>query len=100
MKFTVFNKKTKPLLGIDIGSTSIKAVYLQPQTDGFLILGCAHENIIGNAFMERSIQDFDAISNSLKKNQAPIADSTGSFSNCSCRAIGYFEVNTNGRSTY
>lgn len=67
MKFTVFNKKTKPLLGIDIGSTSIKAVYLQPQTDGFLILGCAHENIIGNAFMERSIQDFDAISNSLKK---------------------------------
>ena len=67
MKFTVFNKKTKPLLGIDIGSTSIKAIYLQPQADGFLILGCAHENIIGNAFVERDIKDFDAISNALKK---------------------------------
>lgn len=67
VKFTVFNKKTKPLLGIDIGSTSIKAIYLQPQADGFLILGCAHENIIGNAFVERDIKDFDAISHTLKK---------------------------------
>jgi type IV pilus assembly protein PilM len=67
MKFTVFNKKTKPLLGIDIGTTALKAIYLQPDDYGFVITGMAQENIVGPAFSERNIKDFDAVGYALKK---------------------------------
>ena len=67
MKFTVFTPKTKPLLGVDIGTTFIKAVLLAPGKEQWECQGVACELIPTNAFKERDIVDFDSIANTLKK---------------------------------
>ena len=67
MKFTVFTPKTKPLLGVDIGTTFIKAVLLAPIDQHWECRGVACELIPSQAFTERDIVDFDSVSNTLKK---------------------------------
>ena len=66
MKFTVFTPKTKPLLGIDIGTTFIKAVLLVPAAHNWECHGVACELILGDAFTERDIHNFEPIANALK----------------------------------
>lgn len=66
MKFTVFTPKTKPLLGVDIGTTFIKAVLLAPIDQHWECRGVACELIPSQAFTERDIVDFDSVSNTLK----------------------------------
>lgn len=60
-------KKVPPILGLDIGTRFIKAVLLERSGDSFTVVGYACEPIIGNAFADREIKDFDAVSNALKK---------------------------------
>ena len=69
MKFTVFTPKTKPLLGVDIGTTFIKAVLLAPgkQPSEWQCHGIACELIPTSAFKERDILDFDSIVITLKQ---------------------------------
>jgi type IV pilus assembly protein PilM len=67
VKFTVFTPKTKPLLGVDIGTTFIKAVLLAPIDQQWECRGFACELIPAQAFTERDIVDFDSVSNTLKK---------------------------------
>lgn len=67
MKFTVFTPKTKPLLGVDIGTTFIKAVLLAPIDQHWECRGVACELIPTPAFTERDIEDFDSVANTLKK---------------------------------
>lgn len=67
MKFTVFTPKTKPLLGVDIGSTYIKAVLLTPGKAQWECRGVACELIPTSALKERNITDFDSVATTLKK---------------------------------
>lgn len=63
----LFRKKTPSILGLDIGTRFVKAVLLEPQTQGYRVVDFACEAIHGDAFAEREIKDFDAVSNALRK---------------------------------
>ncbi|MCV2884381.1 pilus assembly protein PilM [Aestuariibacter sp. AA17] len=59
--------KTQQYIGLDIGTRYVKAVLLEKQGEAVTLSGIAKEAIAGNAFAEREIKDFDAVSNALKK---------------------------------
>ncbi len=63
----LFRKKAKTIIGLDIGTKFIKAVSLDISDDETKVMGYACEPISGNAFNEREIKDFDAVSMALKK---------------------------------
>ncbi|MGB3725067.1 MAG: type IV pilus assembly protein PilM [Glaciecola sp.] len=63
----LFSKKAKTTIGLDIGTKYIKAISLDITDTGTKVTGFACEPILGNAFAEREIKDFDAISKALKK---------------------------------
>lgn len=63
----LFRKKAPQLIGLDIGTRYVKAVVLEKDSNGFKVVNAACEPIIGNAFAERDIKDFDAVSNAIKK---------------------------------
>lgn len=62
-----FKKKLPPIVGLDIGTRQIKAVLIERSAKGFVLQGYACEAITKNAFSEREIKDFDAVSLALKK---------------------------------
>ncbi|MDM7861620.1 type IV pilus assembly protein PilM [Alteromonas sp. ASW11-36] len=64
---SMLSKSVQPILGLDIGTRFIKAVMLERAGNSFTVTAMACEPISGNAFKEREIEDFDAISNALKK---------------------------------
>ena len=64
---SLLQKSAAPILGLDIGTRFVKAVVLEKSGNRFTVSGFACEPIIGNAFSEREIKDFDAVSNALKK---------------------------------
>lgn len=55
------------MLGLDIGTRFVKAVVLEKDGEHFKVQNFACEPITGNAFAEREIKDFDAVSNALRK---------------------------------
>ena len=55
------------MIGLDIGTRFIKAVVLDKSGDQYSIQAYACEPILGNAFAERDIKDFEAVSHALKK---------------------------------
>ncbi|MBN7823800.1 type IV pilus assembly protein PilM [Bowmanella dokdonensis] len=55
------------MLGLDIGTRSVKAVLLSNSGGQIQIIGYACEPIQGNAFAEREIKDFDAVSAAIRK---------------------------------
>jgi type IV pilus assembly protein PilM len=63
----LFRKKAKTIIGLDIGTKFIKAVCLDISDDETKVVAYACEPIVGNAFVEREIKDFDAVSMALKK---------------------------------
>lgn len=63
----LFRKKLPLMLGLDIGTRFIKAVVLEKDGEHYKVQNFACEAITGNAFSEREIKDFDAISNALRK---------------------------------
>ncbi|MFT6269339.1 MAG: type IV pilus assembly protein PilM [Alphaproteobacteria bacterium] len=71
---SLFSKKAKTIIGLDIGTKYIKAVSLDISTSSTKILSYACEPITGNAFAEREIKDFDAISKTLKKVKIALQD--------------------------
>lgn len=64
---SLFTKKAKTTIGLDIGTKYIKAVCLDLSATQTKVIGFACEPIVGNAFAERDIKDFDAVSKALKK---------------------------------
>lgn len=64
---SMLSKSAQPILGLDIGTRFIKAVMLERSGENYTVVAMACEPINGNAFREREIEDFDAISNTLKK---------------------------------
>lgn len=63
----LLQKKSPQMIGLDIGTHFIKAVVLQRQEDKYRVQSVACEAISGNAFADREIKDFDAVSNALRK---------------------------------
>ncbi|WP_371193601.1 type IV pilus assembly protein PilM [Glaciecola sp. SC05] len=66
---TLFQKKAKTIIGLDIGTKFVKAISLDVSGKQCKVLAFACEPIIGLAFAEREIKDFDSISKALKKVQ-------------------------------
>lgn len=55
------------MIGLDIGTRYIKAVLFEQEGSQIKVQSFACEQINGNAFADREIKDFDAVSNALKK---------------------------------
>lgn len=66
---SLFQKKAKTIIGLDIGTKFVKAISLDLSGKQCKVLAFACEPIVGLAFAEREIKDFDAISKALKKVQ-------------------------------
>jgi type IV pilus assembly protein PilM len=71
---SLFSKKAKTIIGLDIGTKYIKAVSLDISSSSTKVLSYACEPISGTAFSEREIKDFDAISKALKKVKLALKD--------------------------
>ncbi|GAB2677422.1 pilus assembly protein PilM [Aliiglaciecola aliphaticivorans] len=63
----LFKKKASQMIGLDIGTRYVKAVLFEQDGKQTKVQSFACEQINGNAFADREIKDFDAISNVLKK---------------------------------
>lgn len=63
----LFKSKPLTMLGLDIGTRFVKAVLLEQKNDQLVLAGVASEAIIGDAFVDREIKDFDAVANAIKK---------------------------------
>lgn len=64
---SLFKKKQPPIVGLDIGTRCIKAVVLEGAEGDYTLTAFACEPIIKDAFREREISDFDAVSVALRK---------------------------------
>jgi type IV pilus assembly protein PilM len=63
----LFGPKTQQMIGLDIGTRFVKAVILEKTGEQYSLQAFACEPITGNAFTEREIKDFEAVSQALKK---------------------------------
>lgn len=63
----LFGSKVQKIIGLDIGTRFIKAVILEKSGRQYNLQAYACEPILGNAFAEREIKDFEAVSIALKK---------------------------------
>lgn len=64
---SLLKKKPSPIVGLDIGTRQIKAVWIEQTKDGFVLQGYACEPISKIAFSERDIKDYESVSIALKK---------------------------------
>lgn len=64
---SLFKKKSTPIVGLDIGTRYIKAVWLEEADSGFVLKGYACEAIGKDAFEDRAIKDYDAVNLTLRK---------------------------------
>jgi type IV pilus assembly protein PilM len=64
---SLFKKKAQSIIGLDIGTKYVKAVCLDVSGSVAKVNAFACEPIIGAAFNEREIKDFDAVSKALAK---------------------------------
>jgi type IV pilus assembly protein PilM len=60
-------KKNKPLVGLDIGSSGIKAVELTKTKKGYQVTGVAHEPLGPDAVVDGAIMDAPAVSECIRK---------------------------------
>jgi type IV pilus assembly protein PilM len=63
----LFQKKTPMMVGIDIGSHSIKAVLLSEQSEGYRLEAYAIEPLPRGAVSEREIQDIETVAKVISK---------------------------------
>ncbi|AWL13205.1 hypothetical protein HMF8227_02754 [Saliniradius amylolyticus] len=61
------------MVGLDIGTRSVKGVLLTGKAEDVRLNACACEYIQGNAFKERDIDDYDAISTAIRKVQRQLS---------------------------
>lgn len=63
----LWRKKTTMMVGIDIGSHTVKAVLLSQGSDGYIIEDFAIEPMTRGAVVDREIQDIEAVGHVLAK---------------------------------
>ena len=62
----LFDKKTKPMLGLDISSTSVKLLELSRQGDSFRVENYSVKALPPNAVIEKNINDPEAVAHIIK----------------------------------
>jgi type IV pilus assembly protein PilM len=62
-----FLKRSKPLVGLDIGSSGIKAVELTKSKNGYQVTGIAHEPLGPDAVVDGAIMDAPAVADCIKR---------------------------------
>ncbi|MGS2721656.1 type IV pilus biogenesis protein PilM [Paraglaciecola aestuariivivens] len=72
----LFGPKAQKMIGLDIGTRFIKAVVLEKSGEKYSLQAYACEPILGNAFVERDIKDFEAVSHALKKVKLALKNKT------------------------
>ncbi len=63
----LWKKKIPMMVGIDIGSHSVKAVLLSQCTEGFILEDYAIEPMLRGAVIDREIQDIEAVGSVIEK---------------------------------
>ena len=63
----LWKKKTTMMVGIDIGSHSVKAVLLSQGSEGYVLEDFAIEPMVRGAVVDREIQDIEAVGNVIAK---------------------------------
>lgn len=67
MLSSLWKKKTTKMVGIDIGSHTVKAVLLGQTDDGYILESFAVEAMPRGAVVDREIQDIEAVGNVIAK---------------------------------
>ena len=62
----LWKRKSQPLIGLDIGSNSAKAVMLSREQDKLMVTHAEIVSIPAGAVVEHEIRDFEAVGNALK----------------------------------
>ena len=60
-------KKTKPVVGLDIGSSSVKLLELSKSKKGFQVTGFASESLSPDAVVDGAIMDTPGVADSIKR---------------------------------
>ena len=63
-------KKSKPLVGLDIGSSSVKAVELTKSKKGYQVSGFACESLAPDAVVDGAIMDAPGVADTIKRTLA------------------------------
>ena len=63
----LFAKKTDPVIGLDIGSTSVRLLQLSSQGSGYRIDHFAIEPLSKGVVVDKAVQDVEAISNAISR---------------------------------
>jgi type IV pilus assembly protein PilM len=63
----LFGRKTDPVIGLDIGSTSVRLVQLSSHGSGYRIDHFAIEPLSEGVVVDKAVQDVEAISNAISK---------------------------------
>ncbi|MCI0490021.1 MAG: pilus assembly protein PilM [Blastocatellia bacterium] len=63
----MFAKKNKSVVGLDIGSSALKAVELKPSRSGFELLHLAHQNLQSDTIVDGHIIDLNHVSDSINR---------------------------------
>ena len=62
-----FKRKSKPMIGLDISSTSVKLVELSAQSDGYQVESFAIAPLPSGAVVEKNINDVDVVSDAIRQ---------------------------------
>lgn len=65
--FGMLRKKTTPLLGIDISSTSVKLIEIGKNGDRYRVEGYSVEPLPANTVVEKNINDVEAVGEAIKQ---------------------------------
>jgi type IV pilus assembly protein PilM len=63
----LFRKKNEPVIGLDIGSSSVRALQLSVHGSGYRIDHFAIEPVGAGAVVDKSVQDIEAISSAIER---------------------------------
>jgi type IV pilus assembly protein PilM len=63
----MLGKKKKSIVGLDIGSSAIKAVELRPTRGGFELLHIAHQNLLSDTIVDGHIIDLNHVSDTINR---------------------------------
>jgi len=75
MLSSLWKKKVSLIVGIDIGSHSVKAVLLNQGADGYILEALVEEPMPRGAVIDREIQDIEAVGNVINKIRKKITSS-------------------------
>jgi type IV pilus assembly protein PilM len=63
----LFGKKTDPVIGLDIGSTSVRLLQLSSHGSGYQVDHFAIEPLAEGAVVDKAVQDVEAVSNAISR---------------------------------